>query len=174
VNIRFAQTPGPRSRPRRPGEGGITLIECLVYIGVLATLLGVAGTAFHQGLHRSGTLRKNAEDIAAALRAGERWRADIRSATAAPRVETAGGRQTLRIPLATGDVTYLFSGGALWRGSAPATNDHPILARVNSSRMLFENRDGANAWRWELELGTRTDKPHVKPLFSFQAAARAR
>ena len=58
---------------------GISIIECLVYGFVLLVLLGVAYCAFYRCVENSYTLRRNAEDIATALRAGERWRADVRS-----------------------------------------------------------------------------------------------
>ena len=162
--------------PRRfyRGERSITLIECLVYISVLAVLLSVGGVAFHQGLRRSAALRRNAEEIASALHAGERWRADIRSATAAPRLESDGRRQTLHIPTGAGEVAYAFADGAMWRHTGAETNRVPILPRVSASRVQAEERGGANAWRWELELATRADAPRIRPLFTFQTVAPVR
>ncbi len=66
---------------QRPRSRGITLIECLVYIGALATVFGMGTAAFYHSSASSAALRRNADDIAQVLHVGERWRVDIRAAT---------------------------------------------------------------------------------------------
>src|ERR1019366_10279726 len=76
-------TPFEHSKPagcRRSGQPGAShcgylLIEALVYIGVVAALLGVAYAAAYRSIDRSIALRRSADDITSALHAGERWRA---------------------------------------------------------------------------------------------------
>ena len=74
-------------------QHGYLLIEALVYIGVVAALLGVAYAAAYRCIDRSIALRRNANDITSALHAGERWRANVRAATSQVRLEsTEAGR----------------------------------------------------------------------------------
>src|SRR5215470_16859351 len=61
-------------------RGGYLLVECLVYIAVLAVVMGVAFSAFYRCLSSWRDLARNTDDIARVLKAGEIWRADIRAA----------------------------------------------------------------------------------------------
>src|SRR4029077_12950063 len=58
-------------------QGGYLLTEALVYIGLLFVILGVGYLAMDRSIDNSVLLRRNADDIANALHAGERWRADV-------------------------------------------------------------------------------------------------
>jgi len=92
-------------RPRRPGSeapmnlrrsnrsSGMLFLECLVYIGVFFVLTGLAFEAFYAGWDHHRNLDRNVTDIVRTLRAGERWRADVRAATGAAGVDArrAGG-----------------------------------------------------------------------------------
>ena len=62
-------------------QAGYLLIECLVYMSVLVVVLGLGLGAFYVCWDYSKALHYATDDITAALHAGERWRADIRSAT---------------------------------------------------------------------------------------------
>ena len=55
---------------------GILLVECLVYLGVFAVLIGIGYGTFYMCWDYSKALCYATDDIASALRAGERWRAD--------------------------------------------------------------------------------------------------
>ena len=65
------------SKARR--AAGILLVECLVYIAVFAILLGGGMAAFYFCWDHSRALIYATNDIESALRAGERWRADVRA-----------------------------------------------------------------------------------------------
>jgi Tfp pilus assembly protein PilE len=65
-------------------ERGYSLIECLVYIAVLAVVLNLSFVAYYRYEQHTRSLRRNADDITRALRAGERWREDVRTAIAPP------------------------------------------------------------------------------------------
>ena len=65
---------------------GYSLIECLVYIAVLAVVLNLSFVAYYRYDQHTHSLRRNADDITRALRAGERWREDVRTASASPHV----------------------------------------------------------------------------------------
>src|SRR3954470_14151221 len=60
---------------------GFTLIEMLVYMGMLFLILGMAYIAMYRSMDASAGLRRNANDITRALETGELWREDVRGAT---------------------------------------------------------------------------------------------
>ena len=156
--------------PRQPYHlQGASLIECLVYIAVFAILLTVAGLGFNRCWDDSKHLRRNAEDIARALTAGEQWRADIRNATGAVQVVGTADAEQVVIPHPTGTITYSFAHGELHRqagADAPATL---VLPQVKSSHMLADPRSQVTAWRWELELASAPKKAGLFPLFTFES-----
>jgi hypothetical protein len=156
-------------RKRHPG--GIMLVECMVYIAGFFLITGLAFAAYYRSLDNSRGLRQNADDITRALKAGERWRADVRSARRPLALEQAGGEQVLHIPQASGEIIYLFAQGAVWRKTPTESLPVSWLAAVKDSRMLQDTRDGVAAWRWELELASRQKVVRLRPLFTFMAAA---
>ena len=129
-------------------QPGYLLTECMVYLGVVFILLGTGYTALYRCMDNSVALRRNADDIADALHAGERWRADVRSAAGPLRLENTAAGQILLLPGPRGEVAYRFSAGALFRrlGSGPWA---PLLASVKSSSMAPDPRQKVTAWRWE-------------------------
>jgi len=150
---------------------GFTLIECLTYISVSAVILGLATMAFYQCWDGSIGLRRNADDIARALRAGERWREDVRSATVLPRLETSENGQTLHIPHATGEVTYQFTPDAVLRQAGTNAAWVDVLGRVKSCHVTLDQRQHVSAWQLELELPVYRKGARIRPLFSFEAVA---
>lgn len=148
------------------------MIEALVYIAVVFVLLGAGYAAMYRCVDNSIALRRNADDITSALHAGERWRADVRSATSQARLETTDAGQLLTFESPRGPVSYRFSTNAILRsvGSGPWTR---LLPNVKSSTMKSDPRQYASPWCWELELAPRTQgsvKPgRVRPLFTFIA-----
>ena len=147
------------------------LIDCLVYVALLFLLLALAFAAYYQAFDNSKRLHRSAADIARAVNAGERWRADVRAVTSPPRLEQAGAETVLRLPRAQGDVLYTFRDGAVFRRDAgrPKSGWMPFLPEVKSSRMSPDSRQQVTAWRWELELASAKKAPRVKPLFTFEA-----
>src|ERR1019366_9413701 len=107
-------------KPRLPitrvgARAGYLLIECLVYLSVIVVILGLALGAFYVCWDYSKALHYATDDITAALHAGERWRADIRSATGKIVVETTPDGERLRIPQGTNEPIYNFSAGEVRR-----------------------------------------------------------
>ena len=157
---------------RSAGQRAYFLIEVLVYIGVIVALLGVGYSAMYRCIDSSIALRRNADDIARALHTGERWRADVRSASSQPRLESTEAGQFLYLDSIRGAVVYRFSTNALSRrlGDGPWSR---LLPNVKSSTMTADPREHVTAWRWELELQPRVTgsvKPgRVRPLFTFIA-----
>lgn len=156
----------PGKTPSR--RGGFSLIEVLVYMGLFFLITGCATVAFTQFWDESHALRRDTEDIVRALDAGDRWRADLRSASGKAEVSVTNGDEVLRIPSARGDIFYEFSNGQLHRqgGGGPRV---VLLPNVKSSRMEADARSGIPAWRWELELKTSKRTAQVRPLFTFEA-----
>jgi len=114
----------------------MALIDCLAYIALLALILTMAFAAFYRANDYSRDLSRNAADIARTLQAGERWRADVRSSTQPPRLETIGNESLLRLASGAGEVTYAFRGGGIFRQALPNTNWVELLPRAASSRMF--------------------------------------
>jgi hypothetical protein len=174
--VNAANRPGrvflPRASLVNPcASRAFLLIDCLVYIALLFVLLALAFLAFYRSLDNSKGLHRGAADMARALNAGERWRADVRAATSPPRLEQTGTETVLRLPRGPGDVLYTFRAGAVLRKDTGRARSEwmPFLPEVKSSRMSSEPRQRVAAWRWELELASRSQAPRVKPLFTFQA-----
>jgi hypothetical protein len=149
------------------------LIDCLVYIALLALILGLAFAAFYRTTEHSTRLEHNATDIMRALRAGERWREDVRSANATPQVVSNAEAVTLRIPRGKGDIAYVFSGGVVRREESPGGQREELLSSVRTSEFHRDPRQHVTAWRWELELQGKQKVARVKPLFTFQTVVRA-
>jgi hypothetical protein len=144
---------------------GIMLLEALVYISVLAIVLGCGTALLYQSWGNNIALRRTTDGIISALNAGELWRADIRSATGS--IETTA--LELRIPTTNGVVTYSFSTNVVRRQSP----NQPVrtLANVKSSQMSADTRGQIPAWRWEVELNSNQKKIQLRPLFTFEAVA---
>ena len=146
-------------------RGGYMLIECLVYIVVLVVVLDLAYAAYYRCQLNSVNLRRNAEDIVITVRAGERWRADIRAATAPPKL--AGNK--LVVPQAAGEVVYEFVDNTMWRQDGTARI--AVLRRLRASTMQADARSRVTSWRWEVELMAGKKTPRLRPLFTFTAVA---
>lgn len=153
---------------RRPARlHGITLIECLVYIGALAIVFGMGTAAFYHCSANSAALRRNADDIARVLHVGELWRTDIRSATQAVRFDASA--QILYLAHGETVVAYQFAENQILRR---ARTDAPwvvLLPRVAESQMHPEPRTHVTGWRWELALKTTREPAPLRPLFTFTA-----
>ena len=141
----------------------------LTYIACLTIILTVAYPAYHRFVRGSNNLRRNADDIARALNAGERWRNDVRAATGPIRATA----EQFVIPQRGGEIVYTFSDGVLWRQSADGQRI-AALRGVKSSTMQLETRQRVTAWRWELELASGQKQVLMRPLFTFQAVTGAK
>jgi hypothetical protein len=150
-------------------RAGIMLVECMVYIGALVVVLGLAFMTFYRCQDFSVGLRRNADAISRALNAGEMWRQDIRSATGQIRVESKETEQLLRIPQKHGEVLYRFCDSELRRRSREGGPWTVLLPQVKSSQMQPDVRTRVTAWRWELELIQSRKNARVRPVFTFQA-----
>jgi prepilin-type N-terminal cleavage/methylation domain-containing protein len=144
-------------------ERGYTMIEMLVYIAVLAVVVNLASFAYFRYDQQMRDVRRNADDIVRAMRAGERWRDDVRNATAPPQAIENG----LEIPLRAGEIAYVFADGTVWRRAAGS--QAVALKNVKASTMSTDPRGRVSAWRWELELASPKKTVLIRPLFTFTA-----
>lgn len=170
------------SKSRR--AAGVLLIECLVYIAVFSILTGIGLAAFYLCWDHSKALVYATDDISAALRAGERWRSDVRHATGAisreplavsqgkTDLETSAAGEVVRLPEADRTVVYRFEAGEVRREIPALHTSELLLARVTTSQMTTESRTGVTAWRWELELRVRRSETQLPLLFTFEAATK--
>jgi hypothetical protein len=170
------RSPGTSRFPDLHDERGYLLMEALVYIGLVFLLLGIGSAALYRCIDNSVGLRRNADDVTQMLHAGELWRADIRAATRRALWDSSSGQPLLRLERAQGEVDYRYVEGAVYRRVDNGAWSR-ILDRVKSSDMRQDIRPTVTAWRWELELQTRTrgslQPGRVRPLFTFLAAPPA-
>ncbi len=155
---------------RHPSRA-FTLIECLVWVAILAMMFSFMMQLFFAGRTGADGLRRNADDITRTLHAGERWREDVRTATAPPRVVKKDGQEWLTIPRGTNLTVYMHARDTVWRQEHTNQVWQATLHRVQSSRMDADARQHVTAWRWEVELQTKDPKKRVTPLFTFLVAA---
>ena len=154
------------------GQTGYLLLECLVYIVVFAVITGLALATFYLCWDNSKALRLTTDDVAVALRAGERWRADIRGATAKITIENVTAGELLRIPSGTNEIRYRFTAGKIRRQLASSGFDESMLTAVETSQMVMDTRGTVTAWRWELALKPHLEATHSPLQFTFEAATR--
>ncbi len=148
-----------------------TLIECLAYVGLFALFIVLVMTTFFRARDGSDSLRRNADDVTRALHAGERWREDVRTATAPPSLVTENGQTWLALPRGTNTTVYTHFGSTVWRQVHTNQTWQPVLLRVTTSRMEADARQHVAAWRWEVELQTKDAQKRTKPQFTFLAVA---
>jgi len=155
--------------PRTKFRAGFSLVEVLVYMTVMVVLVGVGYVALYRSMDTSNALRRNGEDIANALRAGENWRADVRAANGQIQQTNTAEESILSLPGTRGEVSYRFAEHTLFRrmGNNPWS---PVLKNVEASTFILETRPNTTVWRWELELQPRAKKlTSLRPLFTFLA-----
>jgi hypothetical protein len=157
------------AREKITRQTGILLIECIFYMGLFFLVTGIAFKLFYSCWDSTRAFRRNAEQIATTVRTGERWRADVRSATAPLRAEDSPEGEVLRIPHGGGEIDYRFSTGTLWRRAGGQSEWAQVLSGIKSCRMAPDRRQQSTAWRWELELAAHRKGARVVPLFTFEA-----
>jgi type II secretory pathway component PulJ len=148
------------------GAAGFSLMECLAYLAVFFVVLGVAFAAYYQMDEQSRGLSRNSAEIVRAMQAGERWRADVRAATNAVQLQE---NQEFRLSNSSGDVSYFFRDGAVWRQGTKDRLSVLVLAPVKLSAMQLDTRAQVSAWRWDVELKTKRTNTTTRPLFTFLA-----
>ena len=154
-------------------QQGWMLLEALVYVSLLGFVLALSCDAYYRVVRYTRDLRRNADDIARTLAAGERWRADVRAAVSAPALVQRDGHDELLIPHRNGRVAYVFTDGTVWRRSGENGSAVPFLKRVKASGMMSDPRQYVTVWRWEIELATPQKSVRRRPLFTFEAVAKA-
>ena len=153
-------------RGQKAEVAAFSLLECLVYIAIFFIVLSVALGAYFRMDEQSRGFARNSADIVRAMQAGERWRADVRSATNATRF---AADQELRLTTRSGEVNYYFRDGTIWRQGTNEPHATPFLLNVKASAMEADTRPTVKAWRWEIELQTKRTNATVRPLFTFLA-----
>jgi type II secretory pathway pseudopilin PulG len=150
-------------------SNGFTLIEVLVYMGLLFMVLGMAYLAMYRSMDASTALRRNANDIVEALKAGEQWRDDVRSATGPIRSDRTSQQVTLHLPQGQTEIEYAFSTNTVSR-RVGSDEWSVVLANVKNSAFIDDRREKVTAWRWEIELQPGKKRiTRVQPLFTFIA-----
>jgi hypothetical protein len=156
------------SRARR--QSGILLTECLVYLAVFAILLGIGTAAFYFCWDHTRATIAITNQVESVLRAGERWRADVRAATGKISIVSTATGETVTIPAGKTEIIYRLESGELRREIPAQNRSWQLLEKVKSSEMKTEPRAGVTAWRWELELLPHWSAMYFPLLFTFEAA----
>src|ERR1035437_4380458 len=154
----------PRTISKMRRAAGIMLTECLVYLAVFAILTGIGTAAFYFCWDHTRAVIYATDDIASALRAGERWRADVRGATGKISVETTATGELVRIPETEKEIVYRFESGEVRREISTLRNSQLLLPKVKISQMKADARGTVSAWRWELELTPRRKETQLPLL----------
>lgn len=159
----------PQNSPHRRRQAGILLVECLVYIAVFGILVGGGMAAFYFCWDHTRAVIFATDDISAALRAGEHWRADVRGATGEISSQTTATGEVVRIPESGQAIIYRFESGTVRREGPAANSSQLLLPKVKTSQMQPETRGAVNAWRWEVELTPRRKEARLPLRFTFEA-----
>ena len=171
LSTKYRRETGPRGPAGR--RHGIALIECMVYIAVVMTILGIGLSLYLKLLSFHRDLERNATDITRSIKAGELWRADIRSAVGPIESTHSDKGSVLVIPTAIGSIRYHFDQQTLWRQDELANSETIFLQGVTQCEFIQETRSKVNAWRFEIQLKTKLKTVRVQPKFSFLAVNRA-
>jgi competence protein ComGF len=151
-------------------DRGILLLECLVYMALLVATTAVVFSMVFRFWGGTKRLQQDADDIVRTMHLGEQWRADVRAALKPVELTQNESNQTSRVTLPGGEVTYSFLHGEIRREVGGAQNQ-TWLSHVKTSEMRSDKRQGINVYRWELELISGKNNPHLHPLFFFEAAS---
>lgn len=143
----------------------IVLVDALAYIALLGVVLILASEVFDKGMRESTAFQRNVADIERALKAGERWRADVRAATG--QIEVRESRMV--IPQNSGPIIYEMGTNQVTR-LAGNHRSEVFLKGIKEAKVIMERRGRATGWRWELELEHRRKEARVRPMFTFMAA----
>jgi hypothetical protein len=140
-------------------------------MAALIVITAAATSAFYHCFDSSRELRRNADEIVRVLHAGEKWRADLRAATAAPQPFQAGNNVQLTVPTAAGPIIYTFADARLTRQSTSPAVTSVLFTNIFSSQMQAAPDRHANAWVWEIELNPNHKNARVHPRFTFETVA---
>ena len=161
------------------GRRGVTLIEMLVYIVLFSAFMLVVFETYFSSKTVARGIQGKASAIIQVMYAGERWRQDIRDATSPPQITQSSlpnpddlpdiiELTTLKIIKPSETNWYTFRGDHVFRmSSLLPTKWELVMDTVDSSKMVEEQRGEVAAWRWEVELKTKTTNAPTRPLFTF-------
>jgi Tfp pilus assembly protein PilE len=145
---------------------GFTLVECLLYFGVLSVIAGLAFCAYFNCQKNTRQLQAFSNQLLRTMHAGERWRAEIRSARGVPFLLDDS---KFCIPSETGKVIYSLSDGTLWRQIDEKNSKVEVIKGIKTSVMHLDEDAHIHAWRWELELSPSTKQSKNTYCFTFKA-----
>ena len=153
---------------RTRSEAGVSIIECMVYIGLFAVLLLCGSRFFTVVYQHNKAVAKAAGYTSAALDAARHWRRDIANAKGEPKLIRGERFDVIQIDQANGErVSYRVNGTRLERNKGDEWI--PIIRRVASSIMMPDQREHVRAWRWELAMETKSRFLGDPVRFSFTA-----
>ena len=89
---------------------GFLVVEAFMYMALLLMFSTLAYQVYHRAKQQSADIHRQSRQISLAMRAGERWRADVRQATVAPEWIPSAWRKAvvMRLTTSTGNIDYFF------------------------------------------------------------------
>lgn len=139
------------------------LVDLMVYIALVMGVLILLGIVFGRAASQAGGLRQNIADIERAMKAGERFRADVRAATGEIHAEEG----KIVIPAAGGEIRYDLTSTNVLRSRPGAERPEVLLSDIRNARIFADRLEHATGWRLEVELDQRQKTARMRPLFTF-------
>jgi hypothetical protein len=152
---------------------GLLLMECLVYLSLWFVIVGVGFGLFYQVYSQAKHLARTADDIGRVLKAGERWRQEVRASELAPRWQSteSGVGDELLLGGETTWVAYRCTTTNLLRRTAADPEWREFLGGLKACALHCDERGPVVSWRWEIEIQARVPRPSIRPRFTFQAVS---
>lgn len=152
----------------RGAIAGASLIELLMYLGLLFVFVGIAYGAVDRLWLETRRLEKRADALRGMIQAGETWREDIRRATGEPKVEVDS--LGISIPAGTNRIRWrveMSAGIATRDGGGDDLRIYPWP--LKSATFAPARRDAVAGWMWELTLVPPTHRDRQAQVVRFLA-----
>jgi len=153
---------------RNQCRAGVTIVESIAYIALVAFLLMCGVRFFNVVYHHNKAVAKATAYTTSVLDAAKYWRRDVANTKGEPQLLRGEQFDVIEMKQASGgSVRYRVNRNRLERHNGEEWV--PIVGRVVSSIMLPDPREHVKAWRWELALETKSVYLVDPMRFSFVA-----
>ena len=147
---------------------GVTIVESIAYIALVAFLLMCGVRFFNVVYHHNKAVAKATVYTTSVLDAAKHWRRDVANTKGEPQLVRGEQFDVIEMKQASGGIVrYRVNRNRLERHNGEEWV--PIVGRVVSSIMLPDPREHVKAWCWELALETKSVYLVDRMRFSFVA-----
>jgi hypothetical protein len=151
-------------------EAGASLVELLMYAGLLFLFVGIAYGTVDRLWLETRRLEKRADSLRGLVQAGEQWRADIRQSSADPTVDADG--LGISIPTGTNQVRWTVEkplGLACRDAGGGDIRIYPWP--LQAAAFAAAKRGSTAGWTWDLTLAPPTKRDRQPQTVRFLAVA---